>query len=415
MTNRRRAVITGVGAVTALGLEKEAFWKALCDGRSGISRISRFDTRRHASKIGGEIKDFDPSPWIDRREQRRTDRFAQFAIVASVHAVEDAALDMAAEEPSRVGVVIGSGIGGLSELEEQNERLLTKGADRVSPFLVPKLMVNAAAGLVSIRFGATGPSTAIATACASGTHSVGDAFRVILRDDADVMIAGGAEAALTAIGQAGFCSMKALSTRNDEPERASRPFEKNRDGFIMGEGAGVVVLEELQHALRRGAHIYAELLGYGMSADAHHITAPEPSGRGAANAMIQALRQSGLKPEDIDYVNAHGTSTVLNDAMETRALKTVFGDHARKVAVSSTKSMTGHLLGAAGGVEMAITALSMDRDLIPPTINYEEPDPECDLDYVPNQARACPVGAAMSNTFGFGGHNACLIVAKFAG
>lgn len=415
MNGRRRVVITGVGAVTPLGLEKEVFWKALCSGTSGISHISRWDASRHSTQIGGEIKDFDPSPWIEVREQRRIDRFAQFAIVASVKAVEDAAIDMGRENLDRVGVVIGSGIGGLSEIEEQHERLLTKGPDRVSPFLVPKLMVNAAAGLVSIRFGARGPNTAVATACASGSHAIGDAFRVILRNEADVMIAGGAEAALTPIGQAGFCSMKALSTRNDEPERASRPFEKNRDGFVMGEGAGIVVLEELQHAVRRGAHIYAEMLGYGMSGDAHHITAPDPTGRGAAQAMLEAVRQAGLRPEDVVYVNAHGTSTPLNDKMETEAIKLAFGQHARRLAISSTKSMTGHLLGAAGGVELVFTALAVERDVIPPTINYEEPDPECDLDYVPNQARVCKVEVAMSNTFGFGGHNASLLIAKYRG
>ena len=412
MRQGRRIVITGLGAVTPLGMDKEVYWKALCDGRSGISLISRWDASRHDTRIGGEIKDFDPTPWIEVREQRRIDRFAQFAIVASAHAVKDAALDTSREDLDRVGVVIGSGIGGLAEIEEQHERLITKGPDRVSPFLVPKLMVNAAAGLVSIRFGARGPNTAVATACASGSHSVGDAYRVIQRDEADVMITGGAEAALTPIGQAGFCSMKALSKRNDEPERASRPFEKNRDGFVMGEGAGIVVIEELGHARRRGAYIYAEILGYGMSADAHHITAPEPSGRGATSAMLDAIRQSGLKPEDVDYVNAHGTSTELNDKMETAAMKAAFGEHARKLAISSTKSMIGHLLGAAGGVELVFTALAVDRDLMPPTINYEEPDPQCDLDYVPNVARACPVKVAMSNTFGFGGHNACLLIAK---
>jgi len=415
MKSNRRVVITGLGAVTSLGIEKETFWKNLCEGRSGIRLITLFDPSEFPTQIGGEVKDFDPSPWIDKREQRRIDRFGQFAIVAGVHAVEDSGLDFSKVDRDRSGVVIGSGIGGLSEIETQHEILLTKGAKRVSPFLVPKLMVNAAAGLVSIRFGVRGPNTAVATACASGSHAVGDAFRVIQRDEADIMIAGGSEAALTPIGLAGFCSLKALSRRNKEPERASRPFDKERDGFVIGEGAGILILEELQHALGRGAHIYAEVRGYGMSSDAHHITAPDPTGRGAANAMLDAIQQAGLKPDDVTYVNAHGTSTAMNDEMETNATKLAFGDHARKLAISSTKSMIGHLLGGAGGVELVFTALTVERDIILPTINYENPDPSCDLDYVPNKARSCTVEVAMSNTFGFGGHNASVLLSKYRG
>jgi 3-oxoacyl-[acyl-carrier-protein] synthase II len=365
-------------------------------------------------RFGGECTKFDISNYdVDKREAKRLDRFAQFGLAAAVSAVKDSGLNFEKEDPYRAGVIIGSGIGGIETLEEQNKILVQRGLSRVSPFTVPRLMVNAASGNVSIRFKINGPNSAVATACATGSHAIGDAMRFIQHDMADMMIAGGAEAALCELGMASFIAARALSTRNDEPQKASRPWDKDRDGFVMAEGAGVVVLEEYEHAKARGARIYAEMAGYGMSGDASHLTAPEPQGAGAAMAMKLALRDGRINPEQVDYVNAHGTSTPLGDIAETRALKTTFGDHARKVAVSSTKSQLGHSLGATGGVEAVILAMAISRNLIPPTINLDEPDPECDLDYVPHKARDRKIDIAMSNSFGFGGHNACLVMRKF--
>ena len=410
--DNRRIVITGVGTVTALGTEKQAFWSALCEGKSGVSTITSFDSSVFDVHIAGEIKGFEPEKWIERKQARRLDRFAQFAVAAAVEAIRDSGLDVSKIDPTRAGVIVGSGIGGLTEIETQHCMLLTKGPSKISPFMIPKLMVNAAAGQISITFGLRGPNSAVATACASGTNAIGDAFKVIQRGEADIMVTGGTEAAITPMGVGGFAQMKALSRRNDAPEKASRPFDRDRDGFVMGEGAGILILEEYEHAKRRGAQVYAELLGYGMSGDGCHITAPDPEGRGAAQSMKDALRDAGLKPEDITYINAHGTSTPLNDVVETRGIKSVFNTYARKVAISSTKSMLGHLLGASGGVEMVACALMVKNDLIHPTINYETPDPECDLDYVPNASRQMTVNRVMSNSFGFGGHNATLIIGK---
>jgi 3-oxoacyl-[acyl-carrier-protein] synthase II len=408
----RRIVITGVGVTTALGFDKETFWSALCQGKSGVSTISSFDSSIFDVHIAGEIKNFDPESWMDRKQTRRLDRFAQFALAAATCAIKDSGLDLDKIDPARAGVIVGSGIGGLTEIETQHCMLLTKGPNKISPFMIPKLMVNAAAGQISITFHLKGPNSAVATACASGTNAIGDAFKVIQRGEADIMVTGGTEAALTPMGVGGFSQMKALSRRNDAPEKASRPFDRNRDGFVMGEGAGILVLETYEHARRRGAHIYAEFLGYGMSGDGCHITAPDPEGRGAAQSMSDALRDARLNPEDIVYINAHGTSTPLNDAIETKSIKSVFNNHARKLAISSTKSMLGHLLGASGGVEMVACALMAERNVIHPTINYETPDPECDLDYVPNTARQLVADKIMSNSFGFGGHNATLIIGK---
>lgn len=405
----RRVVITGMGVVSSLGETVSEFWANLQAGASGIAPIRRFDASEYDSRIAGEIPDFDPSRYLDPREAKRVDRFAQFALVCAAQAVEESGIDFAAEDAYRCGVLIGSGVGGLHEIETQFERLLEKGPSRVSPFLVPKLMVNAASGLVSIRYGLKGPNTAVASACASATNAMGDAYKVIQRDEADVMITGGAEAAVTRIGLSGFCSMKALSTRNDEPQRASRPFDRERDGFVMGEGAGIVVLEEFERARKRGAHIYAEIIGYGMAGDGTHITAPDPEGRGAAAAMKDALHDGQVAPQDVDYINAHGTSTVLGDAMEVRAVRDVFGPHARKVAISSTKSFVGHLLGASGAVELVATMMAMEQGVVHATLNHEHPDDGVDLDFVPREARRMKVDIAMSNSFGFGGHNAVLL------
>ena len=411
--NGRRVVVTGLGAVTPLGNDVPSYWDSIVNGRSGVGRITQFDPSPYTSQIAGEVRDFDPSNWIKPKDARKMDRFVQFSIVASEEAMKDACLDMAAEDPDRVGVLVGSGIGGLIVIEKQHAVLMEKGPSKVSPFLIPMLITNMASGHVSIRLGAKGPNLCIATACATATHSIGEAARIIASGDAEVMITGGAESATTPLGLAGFCALKALSTRNDAPERASRPFDAERDGFIMSEGAGIVVIEELEHAKKRGARIYCELAGYGLTADAHHMTAPAPEGAGAARCMKRALCSSGLNPDDVDYINAHGTSTRLNDKFETAAIKTVFGDHARRLPVSSTKSMVGHLLGAAGGVELIAAVLALQNGVIPPTINYENPDPECDLDYVPNTARELEVNVAMSNSFGFGGHNATLLIKKF--
>ncbi|MCS7234519.1 MAG: beta-ketoacyl-ACP synthase II [Armatimonadota bacterium] len=412
MNHQRRVAVTGVGVVAPIGIGKDAFWNALLEGRSGVRRIESFDPSPFPTQIAAEVRDFDPLQYMDRKEARRNDRFVQFAIAAARMALEDADFRITPANRDRVGVVLGSGIGGAHTWEEQHRVLLERGPDRVSPFFIPMLISNMAAGMVSILFGARGPNTSVVTACATGGHCIGDAFKIIQRGDADAMIAGGTEAAITALSIAGFCSMKAMSTRNHEPEKAVRPFDRDRDGFVMGEGAGVVLLEELESARARGARIYCELVGYGMSADAYHITQPDPEGEGAAQCMARCLQDAGLRPEDVDYINAHGTSTPYNDKFETLAIKRVFGDHAYRLAVSSTKSMTGHLLGAAGGVELIAAALSVYHQVLPPTINYETPDPDCDLDYVPNRARPAQVRVALSNAFGFGGHNCTLAVRR---
>ncbi len=406
----RRVVITGLGTVNSLCSEVPGYWKALCAGKSGIGRIEQFDTTDFKVNFGGEVKNFNPEAHLDAKTARRLDRFAQFALIASMEAAKDSGLDLGREDPYRCGVVLGSGIGGLNEFEEQHSRYRDSGPSRISPFVIPKMIPNAAAGNVSIHFGLCGPNTAISTACASAAHAIGDALRQIQLDCADVMFTGGSEAAMTPMGLGGFISARALSTRNDDPQAASRPFDQDRDGFVLSEGAGIVILEELEHARRRGARIYAEILGCGSTADAYNITAPHPQGNGAARAMQFALRDARIKPEDIQYVNAHGTSTPLGDEAETKALKQVFGDHARRLAISSTKSMIGHLLGASGGVELIATALTIRHGVIHPTINYRTPDPACDLDYVPNTAREMRVRRAISNSFGFGGHNCCIVV-----
>ena len=415
MVEARRVVLTGLGALTPIGNTAEELWSSLTEGRSGIGPITRFDATGYDTRIAGEIKNFDPLKFVDKKEARRLDPYLQYAIASSVMAVGDAGFDPARVDGERFGVMIGSGIGGITTLLEGEKVRETKGPDRVSPFVIPMLIINMASGLVSMRFGAKGPNSSVVTACATGNHAIGDAFRIIQRDEADVMIAGGAEAMIVPLTIAGFCSMKAMSTRNDDPQKASRPFDAGRDGFVCGEGAGIVVLESLEHAIRRDARIYAEIIGYGMTSDAHHMTAPDPEGDGAARAMARALKDAGLSPADVGYINAHGTSTPYNDRFETVAIKRVFGDHAKKLAVSSTKSMTGHLLGAAGGVETIATALALHHGVLPPTINYETPDPDCDLDYVPNQARKQDVDVALSNAFGFGGTNATLVFRKYRG
>ncbi len=408
---KRRVVVTGLGLITPLGTGVEKTWNALCAGKSGIRRITKFDPSGHACQIAGEVTDFDPADYIEKKEIKKMDTFIHYAVSASQMAVDDAGFKVTPENADRVGVYIGSGIGGLQAIEAFHKVLLEKGPDRVSPFFIPMVIINLASGQVSIRIGARGPNSCAVTACATGNHCIGDAFRLIQYGEADAMVAGGAEAAITPLGVAGFASARALSTRNDDPERASRPFDKERDGFVLGEGAGVLVLEELEFARRRGARIYAEILGYGMTADAHHITAPPEDGHGAVRCMRVALQDAGLSPAAIGYVNAHATSTMA-DRIETIAIKQVFGDHARRLAVSSTKSMTGHLLGAAGGVEAVFSVLAIHRGILPPTINQEVPDPECDLDYVPNVARRAEVRAVLSNSFGFGGVNACLIFSR---
>jgi 3-oxoacyl-[acyl-carrier-protein] synthase II len=417
----RRVVITGLGALTPVGNTVEEFWSALTQGKSGIGPITKFDTSekdasgefKFVTRIAGEVRNFDELKYVDKKEARRLDPYLKYAMACAVMAVEDSGLDTSKVDGNRFGVLIGSGIGGISSLLEAHKTLIEKGADRVSPFFIPMLIVNMAAGLVSMRFGAKGPNSAVVTACATGNHALGDATRLIQRGDADVMIAGGAEAIIVPLTIAGFCSMKAMSTRNDQPEKASRPFDADRDGFVCGEGGGILVLESLEHALRRDARIYAEIIGYGLTGDAHHMTAPDPEGDGAARAMTGALSDARLAPSDIGYINAHGTSTPYNDKFETIAIKRVFGEHARRLAVSSTKSMTGHLLGAAGGIEAIATVLALHHGVLPPTINYDTPDPDCDLDYVPNQARKQDVEVALSNAFGFGGTNATLAFRKY--
>ena len=407
----RRVVVTGLGLITPLGTGVEQTWTALCAGRSGIRRITKFDPADHACQIAGEVTDFNPADYIEKKDLKKMDTFIQYAVGAGQMAVEDAGLKITEENADRVGVYIGSGIGGLQAIEHYHKILLEKGPDRISPFFIPMTIANMASGQVSIRLGARGPTSAAVTACASGNHCVGDAFRIIQHGDADAMVAGGAEAATTPLSVAGFAAARALSTRNADPARASLPFDKERDGFVLGEGAGVVVLEELEAARRRGARIYAEVVGYGMTADAYHITAPPEDGHGAVRCMRRALHDAGLAPEAVDYVNAHATSTMA-DRIETAAIKQVFGDHARRVAISSTKSMTGHLLGAAGGIETVFSVLSIHDGMLPPTINQEVPDPECDLDYIPNTARRAEVRTVLSNSFGFGGVNACLIFTR---
>lgn len=409
----RRVVITGIGAVTPVGIGKDAFWNALIEGKSGVGPITRFDVSEYTTKIAGEVSDFVVTDFMDKKEAKRMDRSTQYAVAASKMAIEDAKLDLEAENRERIGVIIGTGIGGMEALYEQYKVLFAKGPSRISPFLVPMMIGNMASGMTSIKFGLQGPSSCVVTACATGTNSIGDAVRAIKYGDADVMVAGGTEAPISPAALAGFGSMKALSTRNDEPELASRPFDKDRDGFVMGEGAGIVILEELEHALARGAHIYAELAGYAYNSDAYHITAPAPGGVMAAKAMRQALQDGGIDPNEVDYINAHGTSTGLNDKNETMAIKEVFGEHAYELAVSSIKSMTGHLLGAAGGVECIAAALAIEQGIIPPTINYDTPDEGLDLNYVPNVAEKREVRVALSNSLGFGGHNATLALKKY--
>jgi beta-ketoacyl-acyl-carrier-protein synthase II len=404
-------VVTGQGVICPLGNSVEEFWKRLIAGESGIGPVTRFDTAAYDTRFAGEVRDFKPESVMDRKDIRRSDLFVQYAVAATAQALEQSKIQ-GAVDPTRFGVIVGSGIGGISTFEDQHRTLLEKGPGRVSPFFIPMMISDMASGQVSIQFGAKGPNYCTVSACSSGAHAVGEAFRLIQNSEADVMIAGGAEAPITPVSFAGFCSMKAMSTRNDDPARASRPFDSQRDGFVMGEGAGIVILEELEHAKKRGATILAEVVGYGATGDAHHMTAPAPEGEGAARAMRAAIDDSGLPLSEFGYVNAHGTSTPLNDKFETQAIKSVFGDHAKRVAISSTKSMTGHLLGAAGGLETIICVLALERKILPPTINYENPDPDCDLDYVPNTARPVEARAALSNSLGFGGHNVTLALSR---
>lgn len=411
----RRVVVTGLGAVTPIGIGKEEYWEALKEGKNGIAKITHFDASAFNTQIAGELKNFDPSLYLDKKEARRLVKFIQFAIAASQLALKDSGFVINPENAPSTGVLIGSGIGGIQFLEEQAHILREKGPSKTSPFMVPLMINDMAAGMVSINLGAKGPNSCTTTACASGTNAIGDAFEIIKRGDADVMITGGTEASITPLGIAGFCAAQALSSRNDAPEKASRPFDAQRDGFVMGEGSGIAIIEELEHAKKRGAHIYAEVTGYGMSGDAFHMTAPHAEGDGAIRGMKAALKSAKISPDQIDYINAHGTSTELNDKLETLAIKNVFGDHAKKIAISSTKSMIGHLLGAAGAVEFVALVMSVAEDFVHPTINYEFPDPNCDLDYVPNKGRQMKVNMAMSNSFGFGGHNAILIIKKFRG
>ncbi|MBE6100510.1 MAG: beta-ketoacyl-[acyl-carrier-protein] synthase II [Selenomonas ruminantium] len=412
---KNRVVITGLGAVTPIGIGKDEFWKGLLEGKNGIEKITRFDASEYGAQIAGEVKDFDPAAFIDKKEAKRMDRYAQFAVAASKLAIEDAGLELEKENCDRIGTYIGAGIGGIETMHSQYEKLFAKGPSRISPFFIPMMIANLATGHVAIQFGLHGPSECVVTACATGTNCIGDAFRVIQRGDADAMLAGGTEACISPAAVAGFAAMKALCMdHNDDPAHASRPFDKNRSGFVMGEGAGIVVLESLEHAKARGAHIYAEVVGYGANSDAYHMTSPAPHGTYQAKCMQLALDDAGIAAAEVDYVNAHGTSTHLNDEGESEAIKAVWGEAAKDVSVSSIKSMTGHLLGAAGGVEAIATALTVENDMMPPTMNYETPDEGLDLDYVPNKAKAKTVRAAMSNSFGFGGHNACLLLKKYA-
>lgn len=410
---KRRVVLTGVGLVSALGLDTESTWSGLLQGKSGVGPITRFDASDFSSRIAAEVKDLDPLDYVDTKNARKMDLFILYAIVASDVAVKNAGLSVTKENAERIGVYIGSGIGGFGTIEAQHTNYLNKGPRKISPFFIPASISNLATGQVSIRLGTTGPNSATCTACSAGCHAIGDSFKIIERGAADVMIAGGSEAAITPMGVGGFAAMRALSTRNEEPERASRPFDRDRDGFVIGEGSGIVVLEELEHARRRDAPILAEIVGYGMSGDAHHITAPPEDGSGAVRVMRATLEDAGVDPSEVDYINAHGTSTPPNDRIETRAIKTVFSDHAYKVPISSTKSMTGHLLGAAGGLEAGVSALVLQHQIIPPTINLENPDPDCDLDYVPGTAREAEIRYVLSSSFGFGGTNACILLKRY--
>lgn len=412
---KNRVVITGLGAVTPIGIGKDEFWKGLLEGKNGIEKITRFDASEYGAQIAGEVKDFDPAAFIDKKEAKRMDRYAQFAVAAAKLAIEDSGIELEKENCDRIGTYIGAGIGGIETMHNQYEKLFAKGPSRISPFFIPMMIANLATGHVAIQFGLHGPSECVVTACATGTNCIGDAFRVIQRGDADAMLAGGTEACISPAAVAGFAAMKALCMdHNDDPAHASRPFDKNRSGFVMGEGAGIVMLESLEHAKARGAHIYAEVIGYGANSDAYHMTSPAPHGTYQAKCMQLALDDAGMKASEVDYVNAHGTSTHLNDEGESEAIKAVWGEAAKEVSVSSIKSMTGHLLGAAGGVEAIATALTVENDMMPPTMNYETQDEGLDLDYVPNKAKAKTVRAAMSNSFGFGGHNACLLLKKYA-
>ena len=415
MTSKRRVVVTGVGLVSPLGIGTEPTWKGLLAGESGAAPITLFDAAQHAARFACEVKGFDPLDWVDKKDVKKMDRFIQFAVAAAEFAARDSRLEVNADNAERIGVYIGSGIGGFATIEREHATLLEQGPRRISPFFIPASIINLASGWVSIRTGARGPNSATSTACTTSAHAVGDSFRIIQRDEADVMIAGGSEAAITPLGVGGFAAMRALSTRNQEPARASRPFDRDRDGFVIGEGAGLLVLEELEHAHRRGAAIYCELVGYGMSSDAYHISAPCEDGDGAYRVMRLTLRDAGVEPAAVGYVNVHGTSTPQGDRVEVLALKRLFGDHARRLAISSTKSMTGHLLGAAGGLEAGITALVLKEQVIPPTINHDNPDPECDLDCVPNRARKAELRYALSNSFGFGGTNGALLFRRFEG
>lgn len=410
---RRRVLITGMGVVTPIGIGLKEYWEGLVSGRSGVRYITAFDASDQEVRIAAEVRGFDPLRYVDRREAKRMDRFTQFGVAATKMAIEDAGFKLEDVDPDRFGVCLGTGVGGISTLVEQQKVMETKGPSRVSPLFIPMMIANIAAGHIAMLFGAKGPNTTVVTACASSAHAIGEGFRVVREGLADIMLVGGAEAPIVPLAVAGFASMKALSTRNDDPSRACRPFDKGRDGFVMGEGAAMLVLEEAGHAASRGAKVYAEMAGYGMSADAYHLTAPPPGGEGGVRSMLLALKDAGEPPEAVDYINAHGTSTPLNDKTETEAIKRALGGHARKVAVSSTKSMIGHLLGASGAAEMVATVLAMVNGVIPPTINYEEPDPECDLDYVPNEARPAKIRLALSNSFGFGGHNATLAVRAY--
>jgi 3-oxoacyl-[acyl-carrier-protein] synthase II len=412
---RRRVVVTGVGLVIPTGIGVGTAWKNVCEGKSGIGPLTRFDTNGFETKIAAEVKNFNPELYIDKKEIKKMDLFIHYAIAATKEALEDAQLSITPENSEQIGVIVGTGLGGLPSIERYHKVLLERGPSRITPFFIPMLIANLASGQIAIQFGPKGPNTCVVTACATGAHCIGDAFRAIVYGDAEAMITGGTEANITPLSIGGFNAMKALSTRNDVPEKACRPFEKNRDGFVVAEGSGILILEELQFALKRKAKIYAELIGYGYTGDAYHITAPSPDGDGAVRCMRMAIKDAGLTPEDVDYINAHGTSTPLNDLTETIAIKKVFGDHAKKVPISATKSMTGHLLGAAGSTEAIFTLLSIRDGIMPPTINYEEPDPQCDLDYVPNAARRKPLKTAMSNAFGFGGTNAALIFRRFEG
>ena len=415
-STRKRVVITGLGVITPLGQGIGAFWDNLLAGQCGIGPVTAYETEGYACAIAGEVKDFDPTPaFPSPKEVRRTDRFTQFAMVAGWEAINDSGLDLDAADRDRIGAFIGSGIGGLGTMEKQHKTLLDRGPGRVSPFFIPMMILNMASGMFSLYNGLRGPNIATCSACATASHAIGEAWRTLVMDDADVMLAGGTEAAVNPIAMSGFDSMKAMSRRNDDPQHASRPFDADRDGFVMGEGSGVVVLETLEHAKARGARIYCEIAGYGNTADAHHMTSPAPGGEGGARAMRAALASGGLNPEDISYINAHGTSTPQGDVCETQAIKTVFGDHARRLAVSSTKGATGHMLGAAGSVEMAVCCKALETNIVPQTINYDTPDPDCDLDYVPNKPREMEVNAIANNSFGFGGHNACLVAKKFKG